>query len=63
MRTWEYKTLRIPISMWSGKLDLDKVDEILNKMGSAGWELVSNETRSSGGSDYSFYYTFKREIF
>ena len=34
MKKWEYKTLRVPISMWSGKLDIEKVDEILNKMGS-----------------------------
>ena len=33
MKTWEYKTLRIPVNMWSGKLDIEKVDEILNKMG------------------------------
>ena len=62
MKKWEYKTLRVPISMWSGKLDIEKVDEILNKMGSAGWELLCKETRSSSGSDFSFYYTFKREI-
>ena len=62
MKKWEYKTLRVPISMWSGKLDIEKVDEILNKMGRAGWELVTNQTRSSSGSDFSFYYTFKREI-
>jgi len=63
MKRFEYKTLKIKVTgFWNTELDLDHVDSTLNEMGSQGWELISIESKSISGSDYFYYYTFKREI-
>jgi hypothetical protein len=39
---WEYKTIKCKKrSFFSGGIDIEAVDEMLNAMGRDGWELVS----------------------
>ncbi|UZJ64914.1 DUF4177 domain-containing protein [Sphingobacterium sp. KU25419] len=63
MRRFEYKTIKIePQGFWGTKLDEAKIDEILNELGSQGWEMVSMQDLELGGNSWSFHYTFKREL-
>lgn len=62
-KKFEYKTERIDSkSIWSIKFDSKEIDEILNQIGSEGWELVSVQDISQTGTAWSFHYTFKREL-
>ena len=62
---WEYKTIVIKAkaSFWGGKFDNNELDNILNKYGEDGWELVnvvaSNQAYGESGS---LICIFKREI-
>ena len=42
MTRWEYKTIKLATTGWSGgKLDTADFESLLNGLGREGWELVS----------------------
>ena len=51
MKKWEYKTVLVcgmNFFAMRKKLDVYKIDKVLNKMGEEGWELVTSKTASQG---------------
>ncbi len=55
MTRWEYRTLKFETRGFAGGiLDTDTFNEILNRYGSEGWELVScfDTNQSQGASRY-----------
>lgn len=62
-KKFEYKTVIIkPTGFWGTNYEPNEMDKVLNQYGSEGWELVSAESKDSGGTSFGFIYTFKREI-
>ena len=63
-KRFEYKTIVIKpkMSFWTFDYDPSEIDLTLNQYGNDGWELVSAESRDSGGTSLAFIYTFKREL-
>lgn len=64
MKRFEYYTIRIELDVYK---DPDDFDEIFNKLGHEGWEMVTAATDNSkddDGDTYTEYiwYTFKREL-
>ena len=64
MQKWEYKTVKIETKGFTGGiLEIDKFDDILNKLGKDGWELVSTfVTSQMEGISREAVAVFKREI-
>jgi hypothetical protein len=62
MVTWEYKTLKQATGGFvGGKLDVEELDAVLNKYGSAGWEVVSAfDTNQSNGASRDVIVILKR---
>jgi len=61
---WEYKTIAIDTEGWflGGKLDIQKLDAILNDSGADGWELIATTgTAQAYGASRLFVATFKRQ--
>ncbi len=62
-KRFEYKTVEIkPKSIWAMDVPAKELDEILNRLGQDGWELVVVKEHISMGSSLSSLYTFKREL-
>ena len=62
-KRFEYKSVEIkPKSAWTAKIEPEDIDEVCNKYGSEGWELITVIALSSTGTTLGFLYTFKREI-
>ncbi len=61
---WEYKTIKIgTIGMWGARFNEEELDEIINKFGRAGWELISTSTINEGvGTTRYFVIIFKRPL-
>lgn len=64
MKKFEYKTIKVNTKkgFFVNSLNVERVDNMLNEAGSAGWELVTINDMETGGSSWTFYYTFKREL-
>ena len=62
MATWEYETIMLNTSGWTGgKVDHDKLKGELNRLGSAGWELVSGfDTNMMNGATRELVLILKR---
>lgn len=58
MQGWEYKTVPSPVK--SGRFDPDALDDILNRLGSDGWELVSVSTVLHGGETVYIVHHLRR---
>lgn len=58
MQGWEYKTLQTAVK--SGRFDPDALDDVLNRFGSDGWELVSVSTVLQGGETVSIVHHLRR---
>lgn len=62
-KRFEYKTVEIKSkSIWTMEVPTAEIDEILNRMGQDGWELVVVKELVGMGSSLSSLYTFKREL-
>ncbi|HHY83749.1 MAG TPA: DUF4177 domain-containing protein [Clostridiales bacterium] len=63
MKNWEYKTLQFETKGFTGGiLDIDYFNEMLNRYGSDGWELVNCfDTNQSYGSSRYVIAVLKRE--
>ncbi|WP_300673398.1 DUF4177 domain-containing protein [Soonwooa sp.] len=62
-KTFEYKTVEIKSrSIWTTEVPTEEIDEILNRLGRDGWELVVVKEFVGMGSSISSMYTFKREL-
>ena len=61
---WEYKTIVVKTSGWlGGKVDLQELDRICNKMGQDGWELATNTASATAyGETICIILIFKRPI-
>jgi hypothetical protein len=61
--TWEYHTLKVlPGGFFGGKVDEDELLASLNRMGAAGWELVSAFDTSYGqGTSREILLILKRQ--
>lgn len=59
---WEYKTIKLSTTGFiGGKLDEDKLDQLMNNLGRDGWELVSAfDTNQSYGASRDVIAIFKR---
>lgn len=63
MRTWEYKTILLPIKYWyTVKIDEEEYQKQLNQLGGEGWELVTGHPTSAGGNTNTTMLIFKREL-
>lgn len=63
MRKFEYKVIQLkPSSLWSFNVSVDEVEDVLNKYGQEGWELVSMIDTNSAGTTTGYLLSFKREI-
>ncbi len=63
MDKWEYKSIKIETKgFWSKKLDVNEFDELLNSLGTEGWELVSCfDTSQYQGESKEVIAVFKRK--
>ena len=62
-KRFEYKTVEIKSkSVWTMEVPINEIDEILNRLGQEGWELVVVKELVGMGSSLSSLYTFKREL-
>lgn len=61
---WEYKTVKVETHGFRGGiLETDEFDELLNRMGQEGWELVSTfGTNRSDGVSREAIAVFKRPL-
>ena len=64
---WEYKTATMEPKGWlKSKVDSQKTDALLNKLGSQGWELVSvlplAQNMGYAGKTGSIAFMFKRQV-
>jgi hypothetical protein len=64
MTRWEYKTIKLSTTGWTGgKLDTDTFENLLNSLGREGWELVSAfDTNQSYGATRDVVAVFKRPV-
>ncbi|MDR0194549.1 MAG: DUF4177 domain-containing protein [Myroides sp.] len=63
MKKFEYKAIQLkPTSLWSFNVSDQDVEEVLNKYGQEGWELVSVIDVNSSGTTTGYLVSFKREI-
>lgn len=62
MARWEYKTIKLATTgLVGGKLDTAAFDELLNRLGHDGWELVTAfDTNSFEGITRDAVANFKR---
>jgi len=60
--TWEYKTESTSKSILTGK-NKENIDDMLNKYGNDGWELVTIAPETMGGTISGYTYFFKRKRF
>lgn len=63
MQKWAYKTIKLGTTGWlaGGNLDETKLDDYMNKLGAAGWELVSAfDTNQASGASKDVVAIFKR---
>lgn len=61
--TWEYRTISLAAEGWLVQRDFDltKLDQMMNVMGRAGWELVSAfDTNFNNGGTNEAILIFKR---
>ena len=63
MKKYEYKVVKTQESgFWNPKLDIDTMENELNKLGSEGWELISvADTNYYEGATKEIVLFFKRE--
>lgn len=61
---YEYKTIEIMpnASLFSIKIDKTFLDDLLNKYGNEGWELITSTPLSINSTTRVIYYTFRRAI-
>lgn len=60
---WDYRTIKLAAedSVWGGKFDAAKLDQVMNNAGSDGWELVTAfGTNQSLGATGDAVLVFKR---
>ena len=59
---WEYRTMKVATGGFvGGKLDVTKLDGLMNSLGADGWELVSAfDTNQSYGASRDVVAVFKR---
>ena len=64
MTRWEYKTIKLATSgLVGGKLDTGAFDELLNRLGHEGWELVAAfDTNLVYGQSRDAVAIFKRSL-
>jgi len=62
MAMWEYKTIKLGTQgMLGGKLDEEKLDALMNKLGREGWELAAAfDTNQAYGASRDVVAIFKR---
>lgn len=60
---WEYKTyvLNAKTSFWGGKFKSESLDEVLNRFGDEGWELVNTVSSNHGYGDTRCIFLFLKE--
>ncbi|HNR31980.1 MAG TPA: DUF4177 domain-containing protein [Candidatus Hydrogenedentes bacterium] len=58
MQGWEYKTLASPVK--SGAFDPEALDDVLNRLGADGWELVTVSSVQRGGETVSLVHHLRR---
>lgn len=61
---WEYRTIKIDTKGFfvGGKVDETALDQVMNRLGNQGWELVSAlNTHREGGKSRHILAIFKRE--
>jgi hypothetical protein len=61
---WQYKTLRLAAhGFLGGKVDLEKFEQELDRLGEDGWELVNAfDTNQSSGATRDVIAVFKRPV-
>lgn len=61
---YEYKTIEIipNAGLFSIKIDKTFLDDLLNKYGNEGWELITSTPLSINSTTKIIYYTFRRAI-
>lgn len=65
MKKFEYQTIIVDnkSSFMGGKVDSENLDQILNKMGREGWELIEVvSSNQAAGETRSLVCVFKREL-
>jgi hypothetical protein len=64
MTQWEYRTIKYKTGGFlGGKIDEQEFEDILNKLGYEGWELVSCfDTSQSQGASRDIIAVFKRSV-
>jgi hypothetical protein len=63
MMLWEYKTIKLAATgFWiGGKVDAEKLDQMMNEMGLQGWELAAAlDTNEAYGNTKDVIVIFKR---
>ena len=62
---WEYKTIKLSATGFlGGKIDETKLDDMMNDLGSQGWELAAAfDTNKSEGETRDVVVIFKRQSF
>ena len=61
--TWEYRTIKLAAEGWflGGKLDVTKLDQMMNDLGRDGWDLVAAfDTNQVYGNTKDAVLIFKR---
>ncbi|MCD8538572.1 MAG: DUF4177 domain-containing protein [Leadbetterella sp.] len=63
MKKYEYKIFKTkPEGFWGTKVESEKLETEINKLGSEGWELVSTmDTNAGYGATQEIILFFKRE--
>ncbi len=61
---WEYKTAKLNVSrFWGVNFNSDETDEIFDRWGSEGWELVSAfDINEGAGGSKEVIFIFKRPL-
>jgi len=62
--TWQYKTVHLAAQDWflGGKVDYEQFEEMLNRLGREGWELVNVfDTNKSHGQTRDVVAVFKKQ--
>lgn len=64
MQKFEYKTIEIVpnFGFLSIKIDKTSLDNMLNKFGNEGWELITSTPLTSNNTTKVVYYTFRKAI-
>ena len=69
MEKWEYKIVKVEAktkaSGWSYNINTklpQELEEVLNKLGNMGWELVSISLPTMAGRSQDFFCFFKRKV-